>query len=415
MRRLSRLPLLLLAVFLALAAAPPAAPPRPAAATTGAPVLELVESFPVETTLDHPDLRDAWQVWPEMIDGARRSLDIAEFYVSNEPGSRLEPVIAAVERAAGRGVAVRLLGDAKFAKTYPDTLARLAKRPGIEVRTIDYGALAGGVLHAKYFLVDGREVYLGSQNFDWRSLQHIQELGVRVVEPAVARAVADLFATDWALAGGAAKSFRAPAPPSGYGFPVRMGDGAGATTVTLVASPRDWLPDESLWDLPRLVQVIDGARSTVRVQLLTYRAMARGEYFDTLESALRRAAARGVQVELLVAHWSQSKGNIEGLQSLEAIPGIHVRLLTVPPWSGGFIPFARVNHAKYLVVDGSHSWIGTGNWESDYFYRSRNLGLLIDGAQVGEQLERFFASGWTSPYSAEVDPCRHYEAPRVAE
>lgn len=390
--------------------------PAPAAeAPARAELLELVESSPVETNLDHPDVRDAYQVWPEMIDGARRSLDFAEFYSSNEPGSRLEPVIQAVERAADRGVKVRFLGDAKFQKTYPETLARLGRRQGIEVRTIDYGALAGGVLHAKYFVVDGGEVYLGSQNFDWRSLQHIQELGARIVAPAVAQAVSDVFATDWTLAGGGPKTFRAAPPAGGYGFPARVGEGADAPAVTLVASPKGWLPDESLWDLPRLVQMIDAAQSSVRVQLLTYRAVSQKEYFDTLESALRRAAARGVQVQMIVADWSQVPGNIEGLQSLEALPGIDVRLTTIPQWSGGFIPFARVTHAKYLVVDGRHAWIGTGNWERDYFFQSRNLGLLIDSRRIGERLERFFASDWTSPYSAEVDPCAHYPAPRVAQ
>ncbi|MFP5286582.1 MAG: phospholipase D-like domain-containing protein, partial [Thermoanaerobaculia bacterium] len=168
-------------------------------------VLELVETFPVETTLDHPDLRGAYVVWPEMIDRAQKTLDFAEFYASDDPAnrqSRLETVTQAVERAAARGVKVRFLAEKVFQKTYPELLARLDAKDGIEVRIYDFGALAGGVLHAKYFLVDGRELYVGSQNYDWRSLQHIQELGVRVMEPGVARAYADVFETDWALAGG---------------------------------------------------------------------------------------------------------------------------------------------------------------------------------------------------------------------
>ena len=44
---------------------------------------------------------------------------------------------------------------------------------------IDIGTVAGGVQHAKFFIVDGEEVFLGSQNFDWRALKHIHELGVR--------------------------------------------------------------------------------------------------------------------------------------------------------------------------------------------------------------------------------------------
>jgi phosphatidylserine/phosphatidylglycerophosphate/cardiolipin synthase-like enzyme len=392
-----------------------ALPALPAVAQTEA--LELVESAPVETVLDHPDLRDAWQVWPEMIGRAQKTLDFAELYASDDPASRnsrLETAVQAVERAAGRGVRVRFLAEKAFQKTYPETLARLAAKPGIEVRIYDFGALGGGVLHAKYFLVDGREVYVGSQNFDWRSLQHIQELGARVVEPAVARAFADVFETDWALAGGADRKTRVH--PEGYLFPVQVGSDGGAPQVTPVFSPAGWLPDPTLWDLPRLVEMIDRATATVRVQLLTYKASARdGSYFDALDAALRRAALRGVKVQLLLSDWSKRAGTIEGLQSLQPVPGIDVRLSTIPPFSGGFVPFARVAHAKYMVVDGRRAWIGTGNWEGDYFTQSRNAGLIIDSPAVGARLDRFFADAWGSPYAYDVDPCAIYEPPRVAE
>jgi phosphatidylserine/phosphatidylglycerophosphate/cardiolipin synthase-like enzyme len=376
-------------------------------------VLELVESAPVETTLDHPDLRDAYVVWPEMIDRAQKTLDFAEFYASDDPGdkqSRLETVTRAVERAAARGVKVRFLAEKVFQKTYPELLARLDAKDGIEVRIYDFGAIAGGVLHAKYFLVDGREVYVGSQNFDWRSLQHIQELGARVIEPGVARAFLDVFETDWALAGGGDKRNRTRT--EGYLFPAAVGD----AQVTPVFSPTGWLPDPTLWDLPRLVEMIDRATRTVRVQLLTYKTTARdGSYFDTLDAALRRAASRGVQVQLLLADWSKRKGTIEGLQRLQVTPGIDVRMSTIPPFSGGFVPFARVGHAKYMVVDGRRAWIGTGNWEGDYFTQSRNAGLVIDSPKYGERLDRYFADAWGSAYAYDVDACATYEPPRVAE
>src|SRR5512140_1591724 len=58
---------------------PPAAPVTgPAAASP--PGFELVESVPIETTLDHPELRDASDVWLDMIAGAHTSIDLAQFY-----------------------------------------------------------------------------------------------------------------------------------------------------------------------------------------------------------------------------------------------------------------------------------------------------------------------------------------------
>jgi phosphatidylserine/phosphatidylglycerophosphate/cardiolipin synthase-like enzyme len=378
------------------------APADPVQATAAAPAaFELVESSPIETTLDHPDIANAADVWVAMIDGARARIDLAQFYASNQAGSRLEPVVRALERAADRGVAVRFLAESKFVATYPDTLERLAHRPRIEVRSYEGAKLAGGVLHAKYFLVDGREAYLGSQNFDWRSLTHIQELGLRVRDPGVVRALGDVFATDWALAGKAPPGFRASPPAGGY----RIGPGVAA-----VFSPRGWLPDEEMWDLPRIVALIDGAKRTVRVQLLTYRPDV-----PELEGALRRAAARGVSVQMLVSDWTKRAATIEGIKALQGVDGIDVAFLVIPPWSGGFVPFARVAHAKYLVVDGERLWLGTGNWERDYFHASRNVGVVLEDALLARQLDAFFTGNWRSRYAEPVDMARQYSAPRVSD
>jgi len=409
--------LLLLGSCIAFACATPSPRPHFTASTTASaePELVLVESSPVETPLDHADLPDAWRVWPEMIGAATRTLEIEQFYVSNAPGSRLEPVLQAIEAAVERGVRVRLLVDEKFVKQYPEPLERLAARR-VEVRRMDTAKSMGGVQHAKYFIVDGREAFLGSQNFDWRALEHIQELGLRVRVPEVVRALGAIFEYDWALAAGAAPGVPA-SPAAGVGapgpLPARF---AGETVrVTAVFSPQGYLPDPTTWDLPRLVGLIDGAKRSVRVQLLTYRAKARnGSEFRELEDALKRASARGVKVELLVSDWSKRSGTIEGLQALHAPPGLTVKLVTIPRWSGGFIPYARVVHAKYMVVDGEAAWLGTSNWERDYFTQTRNVGLIVEGAAFASQLERFFSDTWSSAYAAEVDPKATYTPPPIS-
>jgi phosphatidylserine/phosphatidylglycerophosphate/cardiolipin synthase-like enzyme len=378
--------------------------------------IELVESWPAETSLDTPDMRDALEVWLELIGGARRTLDLAEFYLSNEPGSRLEQVIAAVEAAADRGVKVRLLAEEKFYKTYPETIERLARRPGIQVQRFDVARHMGGVLHAKYFLVDDEVAYLGSQNFDWRALEHIQELGVCVRVPKVVRALAETFDMDWGLAGGQKQPPRRLEPRGGGGSPTVLVQGADTLVVRPALSPKGWLKDEQTWDLPQLVDLIDAAGQQVRVQLLTYKTVGRDKvYFDQLENALRRASARGVRVQLLLADWSKRKGTIEGLQSLQTLANIDVRLLTIPEASTGFIPFARVAHAKLLVVDGKACWLGTSNWESDYFLQSRNVGVVVTGKAFAGRVDSWFARNWESPYAVEVDPCAAYQAPRIGE
>ena len=350
--------------------------------------LELVESQPVETSLDRAALRDAWEVWPQMIEAATARFDLAEFYASEQAPSRLTPVIDALEAAIRRGVRVRFLADERFSKTYPDVLERLSRR-GAQVRHLDG-------LHAKYFVVDGREAYLGSQNFDWRSLQHIQELGVRFRQPDAIRALEDIFEIDW--------SGKAVTPSTVYQFPEPAPDGAD---VTLVASPRDRLADANLWDLPALVELLDSARNSVRVQLLTW-----SDDLSELRDALARAAGRGVKVQMLLSDWELRAKTLEALRRLDT--RIEVRIFTIPQLQSGFIPFARVAHAKYCVVDGNRGWVGTGNWEHDYFFRSRNVGLIVDGGQIPAQLDAFFSGNWGSPYAAPFDRARDYAAPRLS-
>jgi phosphatidylserine/phosphatidylglycerophosphate/cardiolipin synthase-like enzyme len=376
------------------------------------PALELIESAPVETTLDHDDLRNADVVWLEMIGAAKTSLDFGEFYCSGNAGSRLEPIVAAIEAAAARGVHVRMLADAGMAKTYPEILDRLAKAKGAEVKRWDVKAQFGGILHAKYFVVDHAEVYVGSQNFDWRSLEHIVELGLRVRAPRTAAAFQAVFDADWKLCGGAPRADAFAGFPQPFGAPEEI----GGAKITPAFDPEDGVPDASWWDLPRLIALIDSAKQSVRVELLTYKSADRElGFWDELETALRKVAGRGVKVELLCADWCKRKGTIEGLQSLEALPNVDVELITIPEAASGHIGYARVAHAKYCVVDGARAWLGTSNWEHDYFYASRNAALFIDGGEVPARLERFFVELWGSKYAEHVDACAHYEPPKIGD
>ncbi len=339
--------------------------------------------MPRETTLDRPEVPNAPDVWLDMIAGAKRSIDLAEFYVSDAPGSRMHAVLEAIERAAARGVHVRLLVDATFYAKYPEIPDAWSHRANMQVRRLD---LSPGVLHAKYFVVDGREAYVGSQNFDWRSLEHIVEMGARVRAPHVVSAMAAIFEADWRVAGG--EPFRLQI--------ARASDGA----IGLGASPKKLVP-EALWDLPRLVSFLGSAKRTLRVQVLTYKTTSRdGSAFHELDDAVRAAARRGVSVELLVSTWGEKA---DAVRALASTPNVVVRVLDIPKFSGGDIPFGRVAHAKFAVMD-HRAWLGTGNWEGDYFYASRNLSLFFDDPSLAAELARVFDDEWRSAYARPPAP-----------
>ncbi len=383
---------------------------RPAARVAAPPTIQLVETRPVETTLGDSTLPAAADVWVAMIDSARTSLDLEQFYISTWPGEKLEPVLAALGRAAARGVRVRVLIDARMHTTFPQPADSLDRLAHVAVRTLSMGAL-GGVQHAKFFLVDGARFFLGSQNFDWRALTHIHELGVRVDDPQLAAQLQRVFDDDWARSGalrtGQTVAGAAARPPQRYGFAPRAGrDG---DRFTLSASPRAWLGDSLEWDRDAIARVLDGATRTIRVQLLSYSPSGWGSHDAAIHDALLRAARRGIEVQLLVSEWET--GDREGMKALTELarePHASVKLSTLPRWSGGYIPFARVEHCKYLVADDRVLWLGTSNWEPSYFHTSRNVGLTCESAALATQAAGIFATSWSAPSAAAFDPARTY-------
>jgi phosphatidylserine/phosphatidylglycerophosphate/cardiolipin synthase-like enzyme len=281
-----------------------------------APAFEVVSSVPMETDISRAGTRDAAAVWLEMVGGARSSLDLAEFYLSGEKGEALEPVVEAVLAAGRRGVKVRLLCDASMAAAYPGTLRRLRGQPGILARLFDWKELTGGILHAKYFIVDGREAFVGSQNFDWRSLSHIQETGLRIRSPLFAGALERIFAADWDYSGGDRAAYRRLSALPPLDFPA---------DARLVASPALFNPPGVGDALAELVALIDGARRRIAVQLLSYGLEIRGsgEKFTAIDRALRRAAGRGVTVRLLVSDWNLRQPGLGSWRHSPGRPRLH--------------------------------------------------------------------------------------------
>jgi phosphatidylserine/phosphatidylglycerophosphate/cardiolipin synthase-like enzyme len=172
-----------------------------------------------------------------------------------------------------------VVADRGFYDTYPGALDALAAE-GIAVGLIDYRAIAGGPMHAKYFVIDGEVAVVGSQNTDWRALEHIFEMGLEIRDASLAAEFARVFDSDWrrseGLPGGDRPGADAPAPPERREFPrVRVTPSEGSAPPETVSvrpafSPAGDLPFAEDWDLPQILDLIGGARDTVRVTFLSY-------------------------------------------------------------------------------------------------------------------------------------------------
>lgn len=135
--------------------------------------LRIVESVPKATNYGQPGVARTPAVWQSMLASARRRIDIASFYVSNRRGEALAPILK--------------------------TLAAQA-RAGVKIRTLPVKQLTGGIINAKYFVLDNRRTFIGSANWDWWAVDHIHEIGVPIDSPRFARSVAAVFDFDWRLA-----------------------------------------------------------------------------------------------------------------------------------------------------------------------------------------------------------------------
>ncbi len=381
-------------------------------------VLELVESIPIETNLDNLDIRNTSEVWLEMINNTKSSLDIEQFYISNQKGEPLEKILDAIIEAAERGVKVRIIVDSRMYKTYPESADMLGKQKNISTRIIDFGKLMKGVQHTKFFIVDNVEIFLGSQNFDWRALKHIHELGIRIKNKELAKIYQDIFELDWKLAETNDKNeIKNILLLKKYAAPIIILDSNNIEVKIIpTMSPIGLIPDSTLWDEKHIVNLIDRAKTDIQCQFLSYSPIGRDKsFYPILDNALRRSAVRGVKVKMIVSDWSKDHPTVDHLKSLSLIPNIQIKFSIIPEWSGGYIPYARVDHCKFLVIDNTECWIGTSNWEKSYFYSSRNLGIVIKNSYVAQTLKKIFYMSWDSNYTELIRPEVEYEPRKHGE
>jgi phosphatidylserine/phosphatidylglycerophosphate/cardiolipin synthase-like enzyme len=376
-----------------------AAAPASFASTAGDAPFEVVQSVPLETTLAVPGVRQTQEVWLELINCSKSTLDLEQFYVSDQAGQALAPVLAAIQQAAARGVQVRLLVDSKYYSTYPDSVNQLGALANAEARTIDFSP---GVQHAKFFVVDGARSFVGSQNFDWRALNQIHEIGLRVTDAQVGSDLESIFTKDWAS--GTTLGTQSKALPGAIALDslFALGDGA-EPALSVVASPAQVNPAGIPDTLSAVTGLIANAQQSVKIQVMEYTLTAteKGKTWTTLDKAIRAAAARGVQVELAV-DVSDLKKAQAALSSLASVANVEIRSVTIPQYSGGAIPYARLIHSKYLVVDGSSGWVGSENWSEDYFTQTRDVGLVVRAQSAIDSLGAVFQQVWSSGYTTRV-------------
>ncbi|CAG8998796.1 MAG: Cardiolipin synthase [Candidatus Celerinatantimonas neptuna] len=363
------------------------------------PGFELVHTVPVETSLETPDLREPVQVWCQQFDKAKRQIDIAQFYATSKKGEPLEKVMSHLREAGERGVHIRFLMDAHGVSiSDPKTIEQLKSIPHLTFKLIDYHKVSGGIIHAKYFVVDGKSAYMGSQNFDWRSLKEIHETGLLITDAKVVKQLQAIFDIDWHLQQQLAQG----KPLLALNQHVELANEHELNY--LVASPNAYNPPgvgDSQSELPRLLAK---AKKSVRIMVMTYAPLSYSThhprpYYALIDTAIRAAAQRGVKIQLMVSNWNTGHPDIDYLKSLDVLPNIEVKIVTIPQSKSGFIPYARVLHSKTMDIDNKIAWVGTSNWEGGYMDNSRNLEIVMQNETMAERIGELHEQLWNSPYA----------------
>lgn len=394
--------------------------PAVAASTSN---FQIVESVPVATNYGQPGVPRTPKVWLRMVRGAQHSIDIAAFYISNKPGSELAPVLNALVARAKAGVKVHILLDQSFLKISRPTVTRLRKDPNIEIRVLPVNQLTGGVLHAKYMVVDDRSVFVGSQNWDWRAMNQIHEIGAYIRNARFARTFTAAFDFDWRLAAhpdlprAERNAMRQPefAPVTSLD-PVILKSGGEPVIAFPAFSPPALMPHWVTQEQPTLVRMIRGCQHELRIQVMTFSAIhhygPKG-WWPQVDAAIRDAAARGVKVHIIVANWAMREPMQAYLKSLAVLPNITVKFSSLPPAPQGFIPYARVEHAKYAIADNREVYIGTGNWQWSYFHNTVDAGVFVAGKGPAKTMTEIFERDWNGPYVTTLEPGKSYTPPRT--
>jgi phospholipase D3/4 len=353
----------------------------------------LVESIPkgLEDLRGTLGLAYTEDVLVQLTSKAKSSIDLTAMYwaLLADPGSDDEKgftpeeldamgagagraLYEALRAAAERGVRIRILQSPGFTghKQESDTL--LTEFPDrISIHPIDMGKWYGGsgIMHQKIWIFDGRHLYIGSANMDWKSIAQVKEMGVAVEDCPELAADAGKYFEAWcafsALTPVSVEVFdptaridrqvpawsalvpaaqRAESPLAGEKYateynrniplPLELDGEQGG--VFLTGCPHEVRGPGRTWDQEGLVHTIDDARKSVCVSVMDFAPI--GLYgrqsagaplcdegvipsntpvwwpslFDALLSAV---LTRKVYVRLLVSKWAHTSGLIEPLLS----------------------------------------------------------------------------------------------------
>ncbi|GMS79187.1 hypothetical protein PENTCL1PPCAC_1362, partial [Pristionchus entomophagus] len=390
--------------------------------------------------------------WLRLINSAKKEIVIGSYYWSlllaetadcgndglcEQYSGDGKKIYDALIAAAGTGISIRIaMNEPDSGDTMDEPLAIRDVNPEkVRVRALNFPRFLGaGILHTKSLAIDGMHSYVGSANFDWRSLTQVKEIGVAVFNcPCVAEDVQRMLDIYWYMG---AEDSQVPAQwgpeyttnanhDHPYNVPRKEGP---ATAVHFSSAPPQFDSCGRDSDIENMIKLIDEAEDYLYMAVMDYAPTTLynkpNTYYERLDAAIKRAAYdRAVDVKFLMSKWAHTNKKFFSYMHdfddfdyyLPCKPGgppcragrIEARLYELPQEGWDSIPYARVQHTKYFVSEKA-TYIGTSNWSADYWISTGGIGISIRSAdhqgkeQLVEQVKDLYLKDWNSKYSTPI-------------
>ncbi|XP_044738807.1 5'-3' exonuclease PLD3-like isoform X2 [Chrysoperla carnea] len=407
--------------------------------------MSLIESIPQGLTYPNGSisLPSTYDTWSNLIDMAEETIEIGSFYWtlrrsemwpddSSEQGENIFQGL--LDAGTNRGIKIKIAQNWPTSSQPNTDTEYLTRRGAAEVRSLNFAQInanGGGVLHTKLWVVDRKHFYVGSANLDWRALTQVKEMGAVFYNcSCLAEDIAKIFDVYWMLGENPHIPDKWPDQFStkyNYDHPMNISFNNMSNynfLTSIGSSPPTFCPEGRDSDIDTLLRVIQLAEKFIYISVMDYSPLTvftpRKQYWPVIDNALRTAAIdHRIKVKMLISVWNHSHpSETNFLKSLQDITGsypgvnLEVKRFKVPGTpEQNKIPFARVNHNKYMVTDNT-AYIGTSNWSGDYFTDTAGIGLMMHDPVLNRntseltvrgQLQAVFERDWNSEYAYPIE------------
>ena len=299
----------------------------------------------------------------ELINNAQHTIDFAVYGFEKE-----EKIQQALLNAKERGVKIRGVVDktADNKSYYKDTDTLAKKLQNVKNDYTDSSKrpkkYREGIMHNKYFIVDGTYVWTGSMNISPNCITYNANVSVLIKSPELAKAFENDFEQMYA----------------GKFHTQKKGPSKTKIVVTddMTEIKPFFLPEDKN-TAAEIINLINGAKEYIYVPIfyLTYQDYA---------NALIRAKKRGVDVKVIVD--ATSVKNPSTVHKKLQKEGIEVK---VENWGGKM-------HMKSLIVDNEYIVVGSMNFtKSGYGLNDENT-LIIKNKQLASDFHDYFIYMWNT-------------------